>query len=242
MQRLAEHPLLRDFATLGAHHFDKPQKHSHFVCNQFTTVGKPRKMGLQKEDIYELMRFSNKLAVENGLSIIDKSELRSEPEYSAWIDSVIASGTVTVHEEKKIKRSRSKKSIPAKNHYYRWMKEQEERAEDEYRLMTETQRRKKDFEKKYYWTPDGDKKRRWYVSGDPQKRFYTVSRVSPNGYIRSDLELAVRFVLFVAENEGKFVKKHDPYLWLEYHAKVDKRLQGIYDYIATASILPMASM
>ena len=237
MQKLIEHPLLQDYAALGAHHFDKPQRHSHFVSNQFSAVGKPRKMGLQKDDIYELMRFSNKLAVENGLSIIDNSELRKDPEYSAWVDSVIASGTVTVHEEKKIRRSRSKKNIPYKNHYYRWMKEQEERSEAEYNLMTETQRRKKDFEKKYYWTPGADEEKRWYVSGDPRQRFYTVSRVSPDGYLRSGLELAVRFVLFVAQTEGVFIQKNDPYIWAQYHAKVDKELQGMADFLAMANKL-----
>ena len=114
------------------------------------------------------------------------------------------------------------------------MKEQEARTEDEYRLMTEAQQRKKNFEKNYYWTTDGNENRRWYVSGDPRQRFYTISRVSPEGYRRSGLELAVRFILFVAEKEGEFIKKQDPYLWLKYHAKVDKDLQGMYDYLSTA--------
>lgn len=45
--------------------------------------------------------------------------------------------------------------------------------------MTDTQRKKKHFEEKYFYTPDGDEAKRWYVTGDQQHRFYTVSRTSP---------------------------------------------------------------
>lgn len=237
LQFLAEHPLLRDYATLGAHHFDKPHRHSHFYTSQFSAVGKPRKMALQYEDIYELMRYCNKLCVERGLSIIDNSELRKDKEYSDWIDSVIAEGKVTVHPEQKEKkkRTRSKKSVPTKNHYYRWMMENQERTEEENRLMTEKQRQKKNFEEKRYYTPDGNPNTRWYVTGDPQNRFYTISRIDTNGYKRTELDLAVRFVLFIAGTEGQYIKRTDPATWVIYHAKVAKELQHMYDYVSTAT-------
>lgn len=41
----------------------------------------------------------------------------------------------------------------------------------------------------------------------------------------------------MAQTEGKFIQKKNPYLWLEYHAKVDKNLQGMVDYIVTANKL-----
>lgn len=239
MQLLAEHPLLRDYATLGAHHFDKPHRHSHFYTSQFSAVGKPHKMALQREDIYELMRYCNKLCVERGLSIIDNSDLRKNRAYSDWIDGVIAEGKVTVHPERKEKkrRTRSRKAAPVKNQYYRWMMENQERAEKEYRLMTEKQRQKKNFEEKRYYTPDGNPSTRWYVTGDPQKRFYTISRLDTNGYKRTELDLAVRFVLFVAGTEGQYIKRTDPATWVIYHAKVATELQHMYDYVSTATRL-----
>lgn len=237
-RRIAMHEKLRDFPVFCANHHDRKHLHTHFFISAYSAEGKPRKLCMSKKDFNEIRRYANKLCVEHGLSIIDLSALRyKNPEYSAWVDSVIAEGKVTVHPEKEEHKRRPKQKILTRNLYYKWQQEDAERAETEGKLLTESQRNWKTFEEKYFYTVDGDKNRRWYVSGDPRQRFYTVSRVSPNGYIRSDVELAVRFVLFIAENEGKFVKKHDPHLWLEYHAKVDKRLQGMYDYIATASIM-----
>ena len=234
LQKLTEHPLLKDFATLGAHHWDKPHAHSHFYVSQFSAVGKPHKMGLHYEDIYELMRYSNRLCVEHGLSIIDKSELRKDKEYSDWVDSVIAEGLVVVHPEKKIKRSKSKKHIPPKNHYYSWMQEVREKSEFETSMLTDLQRDQKTFEESYYYTTDGNPHKRWYVSGDPQRRFYVVPLVSEDGYQRSPLELTVRFVLRVAKCESGYIRREDPETWLKFNAKVDTKLQGIYNYMATA--------
>lgn len=234
MQKLAEHPLLKDFATLGAHHFDKPHKHSHFYTSQFSAVGKPRKMGLQYDDIWELMRYSNRLCVERGLSIIDKSELRKDKKYADWVDSVIAEGCVTVHPEKKVKRNRSKTSLPTKNHYYRWMREKQEREDAEISMLTPLERDEKAFEETYYYTTDGNPKRRWYVSGDPQRRFYVVPLISDDGYRRSALELTIRLILRIARCEGDYIRHKDPETWLKFNAKVDTRLQGVFDYMVTA--------
>ena len=237
MQKLAEHPLLKDFATLGAHHFDKPHRHSHFYTSQFSAVGKPRKMGLHYDDIWELMRYSNRLCVERGLSIIDKSELRKDQAYSDWLDGVIAEGRVTVHSEKKVKRSRSKKSVPTKNHYYRWMQEKQEREDAEVSVLTPKERNKKAFDETYFYTMDGDPERRWYVSGDLQRRFYVVRLDSDDGYRRSTLELAIRLVLLIAKDEGDYIRHEDIETWIKFNAKVDKKLQGMCDYLSTAQKL-----
>ena len=235
-RRIAMHEKLSDFPVFCANHHDRKHLHTHFFISAYSAEGKPRKLCMSKNDFNEIRRYANKLCVEHGLSIVDLSGLRyKNPEYSAWIDSVIAEGKVTVHPEKEEHRRRPKQKIPTRNLYYKWQQERTERAEEEGKLLTESQRNWKTFEEKYFYTVDGDKNRRWYVSGDPQNRFYTVSRVSPNGYIRSDLELAVRLVLFVAQTEGEFIRKKDNYLWVQYHAKVDKDLQGMVDYIATAS-------
>lgn len=236
--KIAMHPKLKDFAVFSANHFDRKHLHTHFFISAYSAEGKPRKLCMTKKDFNEIRRYANKLCVEYGLSIIDLSALRyKNPEYSAWVDSVIAEGKVTVHPETKEHKKWPKQKIPTRNLYYKWKQESAERAVEEGKLLTESQRNWKTFEEKYFYTVDGDKNRRWYVSGDPRQRFYTVSRVSANGYIRSDLELTVQFVLFVAQTEGKFIHKKDPYLWLEYHAKVDKSLQGMFDYMATANKL-----
>ncbi len=232
--RIAMHPLLKDFAVFGANHFDQEHRHTHFFVSAYSAEGKPRKLCLRKDDYNEIRRFANQLCVEYGLSIIDLSALRwKNPEYSAWIDSVIASGKVTVHPEKEEHKKRPKQKIPTRNLYYKWQKQGEERAEERYKLMTDIQRQKKNFEDKYYYTTDGDKNKRWYVSGDPQHRFYTIS-LNSGGYQRSEFELAVRFVLSVAANEGKYIKRNAPSLWLKYNAKVDWELQGMVDSLGTA--------
>lgn len=237
IQRLLEHPLLKDFATLAAHHFDKTQKHTHFYACQFSAQGKPRKMGLKHDDLDELMRFSNRLCVEHGLSIIDKKDLRKDKAYSNWLDDIIAEGRITVHPEKKIHKCRSKKKEPIKNHYYRWMKENEERAEEEYRLLTEIQRKKKHFEETYYYTPDGDENRRWYVSGDPKRHFYAVPLHTEDGYLRSPLELLGLFIVAVSKREGEYIRQRSTRIYSAFKVEVDRKVQGLIDAIHTAKVM-----
>lgn len=235
-ERIAQHELFRDFVVFVSNHFDKKHRHTHFFVNAYSAVGKPRKLGMKKEQFNEIRRFANKLCVDEGLSIIDLKTLRyNNPEYSGWIDQVIADGTVTVHPEKEARKKYHNQTISTKQLYYKTMKEAEERAEEEYRLMTEEQRQKKDFEAKFFYTPDEDANKRWYVTGDSQERFYTVALVDKEGYQRSTLELIVRFVLFVADYEGRYIRRTDAKTWVEYNAKVDTRLQGMYDYVATAT-------
>lgn len=236
--KIAMHPKLKDFPVFGANHFDREHRHTHFFISVYSAEGKPRKLCMSKKDYNEIRRYANKLCCEHGLSIIDLTALRyKNPEYSAWVDSVMAEGKVTVHPEKKEHKRWPKQKISTRNLYYKWQQESAERAEEEEKMLTDRHRQKRKFEEKYFYTVDDNRNRAWYVSGDPQKRFYTVSRVSPEGYRRSILELTVRFVLFVAQIEGVFIKKNDPCLWVQYHAKVDKELQGMYDYMTTANRL-----
>ena len=234
--KIAEHPKLKDFAVFGANHFDQAHKHTHFFISAYSAEGKPHKLCLRRGDYNEIRKYANRLCVERGLSIIDLSALRyNDPEYSDWIDDVIANGKVVIHSEKEEHEKSPKQNVPTRNVYYKWKREQEERVEEEYRLMTDIQRRRKGFEEKYYYTTDDNPNRRWYVSGDTQNRFYTVSRASNDGYRRTGIELAIRFVLFVAENEGRFVRRNDPELWLKYNSRVDRELQGMYDCMHTAN-------
>lgn len=234
--KIAEHPLLRDHAVFGANHFDQAHKHTHFFVSAYSATGKPRKLCLRKEDYNEIRRYANRLCVEHGLSIIDLSALRyKNPEYSDWVDSVIAEGKVVVHSEKDEHKRKPKQKAPTRNVYYKHKRESEERAEEELCLMTDHQRQRRDFEERFYHTTDGDPNKRWYVSGDPQNRFYVIQKVSNDGHRRSAVELLVRFILFIADNEGTYIKQNDPELWLKYNAHVDKALQGIYDSLQIAN-------
>lgn len=231
---IAQHPRLRDFAVFIANHFDQTHKHLHMYVSAYSAVGKPRKLCMRKEDLNEIRISANRLCVERGLSIIDLATLRwNNPEYSTWIDGVIAEGKVIVHPEKEGRKRKQK--ISTRNIYYTWKKAEEERAAEELRLMTDAQRQKHDFEERFYHTTDGDPNKRWYVSGDPKKRFYVIQKVSNDGHRRSAVELLVRFVLFIADKEGAYIKQNDPELWLKYNAHVDKALQGIYDTLQTAN-------
>lgn len=236
LKKLMEHPLLRDFPIIGANHFDKSHRHTHFYVCQFSAHGKPRKMGLKREELKELKRYANYLCVEHGLSIIDTKALRRDKEYSDWVDNVIAEGKVVVHKEKKIYRRKSKKKVPIKNHYYRWMKENEERAKTEYCLLTDIERKKREFENTYFYTTDGDKNKRWYVSGDPRRRFYAVP-ICKDGYERSLLELTGLFILAVADNEATNIKRQSTEIYHRFKAEVDKELQGFIDAISTANAM-----
>lgn len=234
--KIAKHLLFKDFAVFSANHFDKEHRHTHFFVCAYSADGKPRKLNMQKNDFDEIRRYINKLCVEEyGLSVIDLKRLRyNNPEYSAWIDNVIAEGKVTVHPEKEERKKWNKQKISTQQLYYRGMKAREERAMEEYQLMTDQQRQKKDFMEKYYCIPDNEGSIRWYVSGDPEQRIYVVPRIDRDGNKRTRLELIVRFILLVADHEGQYIGRTDPETWFQYHAKVDTKLQGFYDYMATA--------
>lgn len=234
--KILEHPLFRDFPAFAANHFDKDHRHTHFYVSQYAADGKPRKLCMRHNDYHEIRRYANRLCVEHGLSIVDLGVLRHKnPEYSSWIDGVIADGKVTVHPEKQEHKRFRKQQISTRNLYYKWKKDGEERAEEEYRLLTDRQRQKKNFESKYYYTPDGDKNKRWYVSGDPQHRFYVIPFVSEEGYRFSKLELTVRFVATVVRTEGQYIRQRDKELYdFIKSAKVDWDVQNMYNALVTA--------
>lgn len=231
-EKLTEHPLLRDFASFGANHFDQQHRHTHWYSSQFSAVGKPRKMGLQREDIKELKRHANRLCVERGLSIIDDEKLRKDPEYVTWIEGVIAEGNVTVHKLRPEKRRKKKQST--RNMYYRWMKEKEEMEQAEYRMLTEAERKKKAFDKRFYCSMDGENKKRYYVSGDPVQRFYAVERYTKTGTLRSELECQTMLFIAVLKHEGEYIRRRAPDVFSEMHAVHDWKLQNMYDCIQTA--------
>lgn len=233
--KIARHARLKDFAVFGANHFDKVHRHTHFFVCAYSVDGKPHKLGMQKRDFDDIRRYANKLCVEHGLSIIDLEKLRyKNPEYAEWIDGVIKEGKVTVHPEKEERKKWNKQTISTRQLYYKGMKEREEHAAEEFWMMPEWEWRQKAFEKRYYCGPDGKESMRWYISGDPQQRFYALERVDLGGYRRTNLELVVRFLLIVSKHEGDYIRRNDAATWLEYHAKVDTKLQGFYDYFETA--------
>lgn len=158
--KIAMHPKLKDFPVFTANHFNRKHRHTHFYISVYSAEGKPRKLSMSKKDYNEIRRYANKLCYEYGLSIIDLSALRyKNPEYSAWVDSVIAEGKVTVHPEKKEHKRWPKQKIPTRNLYHKWQREDAERAEEEGKLLTESQRNWKTFEEKYFYTVDSDKNR-----------------------------------------------------------------------------------
>ena len=235
---IAELPQLRDFALFWAHHFNREHKHTHLFISAYSAEGIPRKLCFKKADYDDIRKNINHLCVERNLSIINLAKLRhNDPAYSQWIDGVIAEGKVVVHPERKEHKLYPKQRISTQHLYYKWQHEQNEKAKAKERLLSDSQRKKEHFESKYYYTTNNDKGKRWYASGDPQHRFYTVSRKTPDGYSRSEIELSVRFVMFVAGKEGEYIKKGDPVLWLKYNAKIDAQLQGIIDCISTAKRL-----
>lgn len=235
VQEISKHPKLADFAVFAANHFDQTHKHTHFFVNAYSAYGQPRKLCMRKDDYNEIRKYANKLCVERGLSIIDLAALRwNDPEYSTWVDSVIAEENVTVHPEKMEHKRKQKQNVSTKQLYYKWLKEREEYTAEEERMLTDRQRQKRNFEFKYYYTPDGDENKRWYVSGDPQERFYAIPIYSKEGFKRSLLEQLGIFILTVADKEGKYIKTQNSRIYNEFRVEVDQKLQGMYDALCTA--------
>lgn len=226
---IAKHPKFKDFAVFGANHFDKAHKHTHFFVNQYSAEGKPRKLCLRKEDYNDIRRYANRLCVERGLSIIDLAVLRNDPEYSDWLDGVIAEGKVKVHPEREEHKRSRKQEVPTKNIYYKWMKEKEEYDIAEERMLTPGKR----FARNNYYTVDGVNMRR--VSGDPHDRVYAIPLRAPDGRRRSALELLVIYVVTVSKNEGAYIQRQSPSLHETFKAKTDWKLQGMYDCLRTAN-------
>ena len=233
--KIVSHPLLKDFAVFGANHFDKEHKHTHFFVSAYSAEGKPRKLCLRKGDYNEIRKYANKLCYEHGLSFIDLSTLRwKDPEYSSWVDEVIAEGKVVVHSEKEEHKKVKKQKTSTRGLYYRKMKEAEEAVAKEYTQMTEKQRARKDNEDKYYYSVYGDQGKVRYVSDGNGKRFYAIPRRDKDGSIRTPLELAVRYIVVVLREEGNYIRRKDSITWLNFHVEVAKDIQNLYDWMSTA--------
>ena len=234
-QALAEHPLLRDFPFFSANHFDKTHKHTHFYACQYSAEGKPRKMCMRAKDYNDLRKYVNRLCVEHGLSIIDLAALRrNDPAYSAWVDSVIAEGNVTVHPERKEHEGAKRQKVSTRQIYYKWLKDTEEFNLEQECLLTAKQLSQKRAKEIYFYGPkEPDKPQRYYpVSG--QNKYYCVRKYDEFGRKRSWLELLIILIIIIYQNEKNYCNMHDLCLGTQLKAKVDHRAQAAYNCIRTA--------
>lgn len=238
---LSQHPLLNDFPFFSANHFDKKHKHTHFYACQYSAEGKPRKMCMRSKDYNDLRKYANRLCVEHGLSIIDLQALRyNDPEYSAWIDSVIAEGKVIVHPEKEEHKGAKRQKASTQEIYYKWLKDTEEFNLEQERLLTAKQLSQKRAKERYFYGPkEPDRPQHYYpVSG--QNKYYCVRRYDEFGRERTLLELIIILIIVIYQNEKKYCDAHDQCLGTQLKAKVDHRVQSAYNCIRTARELNIA--
>lgn len=232
VQKIAEHPKLKDFPLFASNHYDKKHKHSHFYVSQYSAEGKPRKLCMRSADYDDIRRYMNRLCVERGLSVIDLASLRRDPEYSEWLDGVIAEGKVIVHPEKEEHKRSSKQKVETKRIYYRWMKEQEEAKLAEEKKLTEAELKRKRTYEKYYFSVDG--KTPHPMSAYNGKKYYATSLYAPDGRRRSTLELLILLIAAIIDGEGRYMKQTDPRVHEAFFAKPNYRIQGMLDSISTA--------
>ena len=230
---LAEYPLFQDFQFFAANHFDKSHKHTHFYVSQYSAEGKPRKLCMRHKDYNDLRKYANKLCVQHGLSIIDLQSLRhNDPEYSAWIDGVIASGKITIHPESDDHKGAKRQKASTQEIYYRWLKETEEYNTQEEQRLTAAQLDSKKAAQTYFWNfEDKPKKHPYYISNDPRKRYYAVRRHDPQGRKRSLVELICMLIIVIYRNE---MTKRVPPSTAAYkviHARVDRNVQAMMDSV-----------
>lgn len=233
--KLSEHPLFNDFAFFGANHFDKKHKHTHFFVSQYSAEGKPRKLCMRHEDYNDLRRYANRLCVEHGLSIIDLGVLRNDPEYSAWIDGVIAEGKVIIHPESEEHKHNPHQKVPTKNLYYKWLKQTEEFNAEQEKLLTSAQLSRKRAAETYFWTLEPkEKPPKYYPVSGRKNKYYTVRMYDEHGRKRSLLELTIMLIAVIYENEKKYMEAQDPRVLSVCKARVDPKVQGMMDCIRTA--------
>jgi hypothetical protein len=234
--KLAEHPLLKDFPMFGANHFDKAHKHSHFYISQYSAEGKPRKMCMRYDDYNDLRKYANRLCVEQGLSIIDLAALRhNDPEYSAWIDGVIAEGKVAVHPEREEHKGANRQKATTRQIYYGHMKMQAEFNAEQERLMTAEQLSKNRAKQMYFWNfCKPDEPPRYYPAFGHKNKYYCVGRYDEHGMKRTLLELVVMLAIVIYRNETNYAEKNNPPVAAVIHARVDHRIQGMMDCVRTA--------
>lgn len=234
--KLAEHPLLKDFPVFGANHFDKKHKHTHFYASQYSAEGKPHKMCMRTKDYNDLRKYANHLCVEHGLSIIDIETLRyKDPEYSAWIDGVIAAGKVKVHPEREEHKGAKRQKASTRQIYYKWLKDTEEYNLEQERLLTAEQLSKKRAKETYFWNfCKPDEPQRYYPASGCKNKYYCVGMYDEHGFKRSLLELVVILAIVIYHNEKKYCEKQNPPAAAIIHAKVDYKIQGMMDCLRTA--------
>lgn len=211
--KLAEHPLLKDFPVFGANHFDKKHKHTHFYASQYSAEGKPHKMCMRTKDYNDLRKYANHLCVEHGLSIIDIETLRyKDPEYSAWIDGVMASGKVKVHPEREEHKGAKRQKASTRQIYYKWLKDTEEFNLEQERLLTKEQLNKKKGKEQFFWTVEPeDKPAKVYPVAGKKGKYYTIRRYDENGRERTVAELVVMLVVLIYQNEMQ--RRRPVYEW-----------------------------
>ena len=210
-KKLCDHPLFRGHAILGANHFDKHCKHTHFyVCN-YSAEGAPKKLCMRYEDFADLRKYANRLCVEQGLSIIDLPALRhNDPEYSAWIDGIIAGGRITVHPEREDHRGTKHRKATTKQIYFKQMKEKEEAALEEEKSLTQAQLRMKKARETYCWNFENDPEKPGYLRTSPNgrgKQYHVVRLYDENARKRTLLELTCMLIIAIYRYEKA---KNDP--------------------------------
>ncbi|MBR5021635.1 MAG: relaxase/mobilization nuclease domain-containing protein [Oscillospiraceae bacterium] len=236
MSALAEHPLLKDFPVFGANHFDKSHKHTHFYVGQYSATGRAKKLGMRREDFNDLRKAANRLCVQYGLSIIDLPALRhNDPEYSAWIDGVIAAGKITVHPESEEHRGARHQKTSTQKIYFKWLKDSEEFNKCEEKRLTAAQLSAKKARQIYFWSMDGNPDRRpYYVSNDPKKRYYAVGRYNEHGRKRSLVELICMLIIVIYRNEMARRAPPSGITGQVIRARVDRNVQAMMDSVRLA--------
>lgn len=235
-EALAQHPLLQDFPVFSANHFDKSHRHTHIYISQYSAAGTPRKLCMRRRDYDDLRKYINRLCVHHNLSIIDLPSLRhGDPQYSAWIDGVIAAGKVIVHPESEEHKGSRHQKVSTKKIYYKCLRAQKEFNAKEEARLTAAQLSAKKAEETYYWRFDSEPRKKLYlISNDPKKRYYAVRRYDEQGRQRTLVELICMLIIVIYRNEmARRVPPSSP-AYLIIRARVDKNVQCMMDCIRTS--------
>lgn len=230
-EKLCSRPLFWDHATFAAHHYDTAHSHTHIFVSNFSASGKPRKLCMRRKDYNDLRKYANRLCVEHGLSIIDLPSLRyNDPEYSAWIDGVIAGGKITVHPERKEHRGSKHQGASTKQIYFRQMKEKEEAILAEEKLLTPAQLRAKRVRENYCWNFENDPTKPGYLCLTPKgKRYHAIRLYDEHGRKRALVELIC--LLLIAIYHYEKTKNNPPQMQQRTGTRVyrDDKLQRMVD-------------
>lgn len=232
-EALTQHPLLQDFPVFSANHFDKCHRHTHIYISQYSTVGKPRKLCMRHQDYNDLRKYINHLCVEHGLSIIDLPSLRhGDPQYSAWIDGVIAAGQVIIHPESEEHKGARHQRVSTKKIYYKHMKDQAEFNQREETRLTAAQLSAKKAKETFCWSFDGDPRKPPYrISNDPKHRYYAVRRYDEQCRKRTLVELICMLIIVIYRNEMARRAPPSSPAYPIIQARVDKNVQCMMDCI-----------